>query len=64
MIGIVLNKTLDCNNLCQIIEKEIQKASNGNVARENMLLSIQIKEILDPASQKEQNIKNITFSES
>lgn len=64
MIGIVLNKTLDCNNLCQIIEKEIQKASRNNVPRENMLLSIQIKEIIEPDFPKEQEIKNITFSES
>jgi DNA integrity scanning protein DisA with diadenylate cyclase activity len=64
MIAIRLNTRIDCNNLCQKIDKEIQRYIRDNGNDKELLLSIQIKEIIDPENREDTEIKKLTFTES
>mgnify|MGYP000459126400 CR=1 FL=1 len=64
MIAIRLNTGIDCNNLCQKIDTEIQRYIRDNGNNKELLLSIQIKEITDPEIREESEIKKLTFNES
>lgn len=64
MIAIRLNEGIDCNKLCQKIDKEIQRYIRDNGNDKELLLSVQIKEITDPENTKTPEIKKLTFTES
>ena len=64
MIALRLNRGIDCNSLCQKIDKEIQRYIRDNGNDKELLLSIQIKQITDPENREDTEIKKLTFIES